>query len=208
MGCEVRKFDTVCASVLCDSLVCGGAHVAARRRSGARSLKSGLWLWLVRRMLEETLYHWSPAASGSSVDVDVDAHSSESGPKARRRLDLKVQSADDAGMGAQERQQAIARPLPVNFARNWKHLDQRSPRSPRTPRGLRRASCGSPCSPCGSPCRPPGGKSTPVQSPQCQGMRSPRHIGRAESPAAPPLLARIADELAPIPRTNTDVRLL
>ena len=50
-------------------------------------------------MLEETLYHWSPAASGSSVDVDVDAHSSESGPKALRRLDLKVQSADDAGMG-------------------------------------------------------------------------------------------------------------
>jgi hypothetical protein len=115
MGCEVRKFDTVCASVLCDSLVCGGAHVAARRRSGARSLKSGLWLWLVRRMLEETLYHWSPAASGSSVDVDVDAHSSESGPKALRRLDLKVQSADDAGMGAQERQQARARPLPVNL---------------------------------------------------------------------------------------------
>jgi hypothetical protein len=45
-------------------------------------------------------------------------------------------------------------------------LDQRSPRSPRTPRGLRHASCVSPCS--------PPGRSTPVQSPRCQGMRSPR----------------------------------
>ena len=152
-------------------------------------------------MLEETLYHWSPAALGSSADEGKDANTSESGPKARRRLDLEVETADGAGMGAQERQQARARSgLPVNFARNWKHLDQRSPRSPRTPCGLRRASCGSPCS--------PPGRSTPVQSPRCQGMRSPRPIGLAESPAAPPLLARIAHEIAPIPRTNTDVRLL
>jgi hypothetical protein len=158
---------------------------------------------VVRRMLEETLYHWSPAALGSSPYADTDAHSSESGPKARRRLDLEVETADGAGIEAQERQQARARPLPVNFARNWKHLSPhspRSPRSPRTPCGLRRASCGSPCS--------PPGRSTPVQSPRCQGMRSPRPIGRAESPPAPPLLARIAHELAPIPRTNTDVKLL
>ena len=189
---------------MCFVTVCYAARMWRRADAPVRGRSTAACgCGVVRRMLEETLYHWSPAALGSSADADTDAHSSESGPKARRRLDLELETTDGVGKGAQERQQARARPLPVNFARNWKHLDQRSPRSPRSPRtpcGLRRASCGSPCS--------PPGRNTPVQSPRCQGFRSPRPIGRAESPAAPPLLAQIAHELAPIPRTNTDVRLL
>ena len=77
-------------------------------------------------MLEETMYHWSPAGGGS---VSVPPHLfPESGPKARRRLDMEVGTVDDAGVGAQRRQQASAPPGPAKFARNWKQ--QRFPAVP------------------------------------------------------------------------------
>ncbi len=72
------------------------------------------------------MYHWSPAGGGS---VSVPPHLfPESGPKARRRLDMEVGTVDDAGVGAQRRQQASAPPGPAKFARNWKQ--QRFPAVP------------------------------------------------------------------------------
>ena len=110
--------------------------VVARTRSCARALNGICGCGVVCRMLEETLYHWSPAGGGTRASVPPHLFP-ESGPKARRRLDMEVGTADDAGVGAQKRQQASAPPGPAKLARNWKQ--QRSPRCPR----FRRTSCGS-----------------------------------------------------------------